>query len=194
MEYVSDYVRKDDDYHVKTLELPETLLDDPYLQPMEGGYYKCTLCSATLPGQTHVQMHLQGKTHTRRLAYYNPSSSEAGYLQQYMLQFFDGDVELTFGVIDAECAPAHSAQEMVCDLCESTLYGWDQWHTHFTGKKHLKARRNCENLLMWQRLDADFPYYYEHISGLWQSNPPKHGHQIKDGKVVILPLHAEHKS
>ena len=40
-------------------EEPETnYLNDPYLVPMEGdyGYFKCTLCDATLPGEFHVRV------------------------------------------------------------------------------------------------------------------------------------------
>lgn len=192
MDAVSEYVRKESSEINQPLDQSDSFLDDPHLQPIEGGYYQCTLCSATLPGQYHVQMHVQGKTHKRRVSFYSPSFTEAGYNQQYISQFFDGDVELSFGVIGKECAPAHSGQELVCELCQTTLYGWDQWHSHFVGKKHLKARRNCPHLLMWQRLDADYPYYYEHISGVWQMNPPKQGHQLKQGKVVVLPPHPDH--
>jgi hypothetical protein len=167
-------------------------LDDPYLQPLEGGYYQCTLCSATLPGLYHVSGHVQGKTHKRRLANSTTPAAEEGYLDQYAGQFFDAEVELTFGVVDKESAPAHAAEEMKCELCETILYGWDQWLAHFKSKKHIKARRNCEHRMMWQCLHADFPYYYEHITAFWQTSPPKHGQAIRDGKVIILPPHPAH--
>jgi hypothetical protein len=172
----------------------EDFLDDPHLQPLEGGYYQCTLCSATLPGPFHVTNHLQGKNHKRRLAYTSTSATETGYLEQYARQFFDGEIELTFGVIGADQAPAHFAEEMRCELCEVVLYGWDQWQSHFSSKRHLKARRNCPNRMMWLCLSADFPYYYEAITGFWQSSPPKHGHAIKSGKVIILPPHPSHST
>jgi hypothetical protein len=192
MDKISEYVKADDTAEVHDSVFDESWLNDPHLQPVEGGFYQCTLCSATLPGQFHVQMHLQGKMHKRRLGNSGHSCSEAGYLEQYMAQFFDNDIELSFGVIGKNSAPAHSTDKMKCELCDTTLYGWDQWLGHFVGKKHIKARRNCSNRLMWQRLDADFPYYFEHISGLWQSNPPKFGHQLKEGKLVVLPFHPDH--
>ena len=186
-----DYLRQVDSAEPDAVgESVDQFLDDPYLQPVEGGYYQCTLCSATLPGPYHVSMHLQGKMHKRKVSNFSTHPNDPGYLEQYGRQFFDGDIELTFGVIGKEEAPAHFDEEMRCELCETSLYGWDQWHTHFVGKKHMKARRNTSNRMMWQCLYADFPYYFEHISGLWQSSPPKHGHSTRGGKLIVLPPHS----
>jgi hypothetical protein len=172
----------------------QDFLNDPFLQPLEGGYLKCTLCSATLPGQHHVKMHIQGKLHTRRTGHLSQVSGDSGYLEQYMRQFFEGELELGFGVVERDHAPAHCADEMICELCEITLYGWDQWRYHFSSKRHFKAQRNCPFRLFWQRLDADFPYYYEHISGLWQSHPPKQGDHVKNGRRVIVSAHPDHNT
>lgn len=189
----SEYLRQDPTGSIEPLSpngQSQVNLSDPYLQPVEGGYYKCTLCPAMLPGPTHVAMHLEGKMHTKKLAYTSFANSEPthqGYFEQYAKQFFDEEIELTFGVVGHQCAPANHDDEMKCELCETSMYGWDQWLSHFTGKKHMKARRNCTFRLFWQKMDAQYPYYYEHISGLWQLAPPKHGHTIRNGAVVIVP-------
>ena len=164
-----------------------SFLDDPYLQPVEGGYYKCTLCSAMLPGAHHVTMHLEGKLHKRNASNLSSHPNSPYYLQQYGNQFFDGEAELSFGVIGKDQAPAHWAEDLKCELCEASMASFDTWLMHFVGKKHQKARRNTPNRLFWQCLHADFPYYYEHISGMWQSTPPKHGHSLRGGSVVVVP-------
>lgn len=164
-------------------------LDDPYLQQFDGNSFKCTLCSAVLPGPSHVSMHLQGKWHMKKVSGLMTHPDDPGYLEQYGRQFFDGELELTFGIVGKAQAPAHFDSVMRCELCEAELYGWDQWLTHFISKKHNKARRNIAERLFWQCLHADFPYYYEHVSGMWQTTPPKRGHAVKGGKIVVLPQH-----
>ena len=188
----SDYLRQPSTTSGELNEVDLQVFVDPYLQPVEGGYYKCTLCDAMLPGPHHVTMHIEGKVHRKRMANAPAANSEPtcpGYFEQYGRQFFEGDIELNFGVIGADQAPAHFDDDMRCELCETSTYGWDQWHTHFIGKKHMKARRNSTNRMMWQRLDAQYPYYYEHLTGVWQTTPPKHGHTTKDGLLVVVPPH-----
>lgn len=162
-------------------------LDDPNIQPMDDGYYKCVLCSSVLPGPTHIQWHLDGKLHKKNVGNTSTTPSDPSYFHQYRRQFFDGSLELCFGVISKDDAPAHFSQDMRCELCETSLYSFDAWIGHFVGKKHMKARRNNPNRLFWQCLYADFPYYYEHISGMWQINPPLKGHPLRDGNVIIVP-------
>ena len=142
-----------------------------------------------LPGPTHVSMHLQGKWHTKKVSSLNAHPDDPGYLAQYGRQFFDSELELSFGTVGRDQAPAHFDEDMRCELCDAAVYGWDQWLTHFTSKKHIKNRRNTADRLFWQRLHADFPYYYEHVSGMWQTAPPKHGHSAKGGNIVVLPQH-----
>jgi hypothetical protein len=171
-------------------DIEQAILSDPYLQPVEGGYYKCILCPAKLPGPSHLSMHLEGKMHSMKLAKVSTSTAEPdhpGYFEQYAKQFLEGDIELTFGMIGSDQAPAHFDPDMKCELCETSTYGWDHWVSHFTGMKHMKSRRNCLHRLYWQRLDAQYPYYYEHISGMWQLSQPKFGHVTKDGSVILLP-------
>lgn len=172
---------------METAPAKSSYLDDQHIQPMEDGYFKCVLCSSVLPGPTHISMHLEGKLHKKNLGNKSTTPNEPSYFEQYARQFFDGDVELSFGMIGKDDAPAHWSDVMQCELCETALYGFDQWKGHFVGKKHIKARRNNPNRLYWQCLYADFPYYYEHISGMWQTTPPKKGHALKNGLVIVVP-------
>lgn len=165
----------------------KTYLDDPHIQPMEGGYYKCVLCSSVLPGETHISWHLEGKLHKKNVGNASTTPSDPSYFEQFARQFFDTEGELSFGVIGKDQAPAHWSTDMRCELCDTCLYSFDAWEGHFKGKKHVKARRNNPNRLFWQCLCADFPYYYEHISGMWQSTPPKRGHALKNGAVIVVP-------
>lgn len=185
----SEFLRKTSPSENTFADEESRFLDDPYLQQVDGIGYKCTLCSAILPGPTHVSMHLQGKSHTKNLANVMTHPDDPGYLEQYGRQFFDCELELTFGVVARNHAPAHFDNEMRCELCDQVLFGWDQWQMHFISKKHIKSRRNIAERLFWQCLHADFPYYYEHFSGMWQTVPPKFGHVAKGGKIVVLPQH-----
>ena len=186
MSFENDFAASSPGAHVSASD-PSTYMDNPYLQPVEGGYYKCTLCSSLLPGEFHVQMHLEGKLHKRNLGNVSSHPNNPYYLEQYARQFFEGETELTFGVVSKEHAPAHWSDDMRCELCDASLLSFDTWMMHFAGKKHIKARRNHPNRLQWQCLHADFPYYYEHTSGMWQSTPPKHGIATKNGNVIVLP-------
>lgn len=161
-------------------------LPDECLQAVEGGYFKCTLCDAMLPGEHHVAMHLEGRLHKRNVANISSHPQTPSYMQQYVRQFFEDNREISFGVVGKDQAPVHWAADMRCELCEATLLCFDTWVMHIVGKKHQKARRNSVNRLFWQKLHADFPYFYEHISGMWQTAPPRHGHLIKGDVVTIV--------
>ena len=182
-----EFMRSEESANLGPVYQADSVFDDPYLQPVEGGYFKCTLCSSVLPGPHHVTMHLEGRLHKRNIGNKATHSDCPSYLSQYGSQFFDGETELSFGVVGKEQAPAHWAEDMKCELCEASILSFDTWLMHFVGKKHQKAKRNVSNRLFWQCLCADFPYYYEHVSGMWQSTPPKHGHSLKGGSVIVVP-------
>ncbi|KAF4745987.1 hypothetical protein FOZ62_025667 [Perkinsus olseni] len=63
----------------------------------------------------------------------------------------------------------------VCRLCDAQLGDWFQWAQHMQGRKHrdnVRASR-WSYAQFWQRLTAGkFPYYYEHLTGIWCLDPP----------------------
>ena len=135
-----------------------------------------------------VITHIEGKTHKKNLNSMATSPQDPGFNEQYVRQFFDTDSsEVSWGTIGKDDAPAHWSDDMRCEICDTFVASWGTWHSHFIGKKHLKARRNCDKKLFWQELFAEMPYYYEHISGMWQVDKPRKGIEQKGGKVIIVP-------
>jgi hypothetical protein len=71
-------------------DIEQAILSDPYLQPVEGGYYKCILCPEKLSGPTHLSKNLEGKMHSMKLSSVSTSTAEADhpeYLEQYAISF-----------------------------------------------------------------------------------------------------------
>ncbi|KAF4752177.1 hypothetical protein FOZ63_006906, partial [Perkinsus olseni] len=98
-------------------------------------------------------------------------------------QFYGNrDKPVSFGHVDntgpaVGHAPAHNDwMDSRCKLCETgDICGWGAWSAHFNGKAHKKNVRvsKYEYQAVWQKLDADgFEYYYDHLTGLWDSTNP----------------------
>ncbi|EER07650.1 hypothetical protein Pmar_PMAR024055 [Perkinsus marinus ATCC 50983] len=86
-------------------------------------------------------------------------------------------------------APAMAESwDMVCRLCDAQLGDWYQWSMHMQAKKHranVKSSR-WSYASFWQKLTAgDFPYYYEHLTGVWSIEPP---FDDFNGEVYVEPL------
>ncbi|KAF4706892.1 hypothetical protein FOZ63_011057 [Perkinsus olseni] len=78
--------------------------------------------------------------------------------------------------------------DMVCRLCDAQLGDWYQWSMHMQAKKH---RANVKSgrwsfATFWQKLTVgEFPYYYEHLTGIWTIEPP---FDDFNGDVYVEPL------
>ncbi|KAF4730230.1 hypothetical protein FOZ62_003943, partial [Perkinsus olseni] len=98
-------------------------------------------------------------------------------------QFYGNrDKPVSFGHVDntgpaAGHAPAHNDwMDCRCKLCQTgDICGWGAWSAHFNGKAHKKNVRmsKYEYQAVWQKLNAEgFEYYYDHLTGLWDSTNP----------------------
>ncbi|KAF4757866.1 hypothetical protein FOZ63_001466 [Perkinsus olseni] len=78
--------------------------------------------------------------------------------------------------------------DMVCRLCDAQLGDWYQWSMHMQAKKH---RANVKSgrwsfATFWQKLTVgEFPYYYEHLTGIWTIEPP---FDDFNGDIYVEPL------
>ncbi|KAF4753319.1 hypothetical protein FOZ63_002822 [Perkinsus olseni] len=79
------------------------------------------------------------------------------------------------GTVWGEAPAMDEGWDTVCRLCDAQLGDWFQWAQHMQGRKHrdnVRASR-WSYAQFWQRLTAGkFPYYYEHLTGIWCLDPP----------------------
>ncbi|EER12654.1 hypothetical protein Pmar_PMAR002461 [Perkinsus marinus ATCC 50983] len=108
------------------------------------------------------------------------------FMEQCHQQFYPDCVALTSlsvipplaersGTVWGEAPAMDDGWDTVCKLCDAQLSDWYQWAQHMQGRKHrdnVKASR-WSFAQFWQRLTAGkFPYYYEHLTGIWCIDPP----------------------
>ncbi|KAF4673203.1 hypothetical protein FOL47_010823 [Perkinsus chesapeaki] len=78
--------------------------------------------------------------------------------------------------------------DVTCRLCDAQLGDWYQWSLHMQAKKHRANVKSCRwsYATFWQKLTAGgFPYYYEHLTGMWTLEPPS---AVFNGDVFIEPF------
>ncbi|KAF4663861.1 hypothetical protein FOL47_005529 [Perkinsus chesapeaki] len=160
--------------------------------------WRCKLCDASVNAEPMAMAHASSRKHQNNLLWGATSSSapsnnftssitpavgmvyhnDEQFEEQCTHQFYGtGDIALQCGYIGDDRAPAHNDwNDSRCKLCQTgDICGWGAWHSHFTGKVHKKNVRSnrYEYDAIWQRFNAEgFEYYYDHLTGLWDSTIP----------------------
>ncbi|KAF4695668.1 hypothetical protein FOZ60_003681 [Perkinsus olseni] len=154
------------------------------------GFWECGLCHISVCYEGMLEGHLQGKQHAKNLR----NSSWEGSVGT------DGETLTSSSVIPplgsrmvsweklilsrsppaeasfvCSIADGSSLHQLLLKLCDAQLGDWFQWAQHMQGRKHrdnVRASR-WSYAQFWQRLTAGkFPYYYEHLTGIWCLDPP----------------------
>ncbi|KAF4695728.1 hypothetical protein FOZ60_003739 [Perkinsus olseni] len=162
--------------------------------------WRCKLCDAAVNSDSMGMAHMSSRKHQTNLAWASTTSAAtssahqnnnpgAAVDNQWRAGSYDEDTqfhnECTYqfygnrdkpGLLPAT-RPAHNDwMDCRCKLCQTgDICGWGAWSAHFNGKAHKKNVRmsKYEYQAVWQKLNAEgFEYYYDHLTGLWDSTNP----------------------
>ncbi|EER07616.1 hypothetical protein Pmar_PMAR024020 [Perkinsus marinus ATCC 50983] len=173
---------------------------------------------ATVNSDSMAMAHMSSRKHQSNMAWASnttalPSVDGGGMNNQWYaagynegVEFQNGctyqfygnrDMPISFGHVDNTGpmghAPAHNNwEDSRCKLCQTgDICGWAAWSGHFNGKAHKKNVRmnKYEYVAVWQKLSAEgFEYYYDHLTGLWDSHNPVEdeiGYFPDDGIIYV---------